>query len=133
MYREKKHIKFYEYCSNYKLKFVTTDIWDSPLLFTNIVLINSPTYHQHTTDIPPTYHQHTTMVYRWIYNDTVCKEQWWAPNICGEEFQCVGRTIFIKSKMILFPYKLIISTQIFKILTFLPSYNPVKTGNENCR
>ena len=39
-------------------------------------------------------------------------------NIRGEEFQRVGRTIFIKSKMLLFPYTLIISTQMFKILTF---------------
>jgi hypothetical protein len=38
--------------------------------------------------------------------------------IRGEEFQRVGRTIFIKSKMLLFHYKLIISTRIFKILTF---------------
>ena len=35
--------------------------------------------------------------------------------ICGEEFQRVGRTIFIKSKML---YTLTISTWIFKILTF---------------
>ena len=35
-----------------------------------------------------------------------------------EEFQHVGRTIFIKSKMILFAYILIISTRIFIILTF---------------
>ena len=32
----------------------------------------------------------------------------------------VFMTIFIKSKMLLFPSKLIISTQIFKILTFFP-------------
>ena len=39
-------------------------------------------------------------------------------NICGEEFQRVIRTIFIKLKMLLFPYTLIISTRILKILTF---------------
>ena len=47
-------------------------------------------------------------------------------NIRGEEIQRVGRTIFITSKMLLFPYTLIISTQIFRIFTFLPSYNPYK-------
>ena len=31
---------------------------------------------------------------------------------------CVGRTIFIKSKMLLFPYKLIISTHILKMFFF---------------
>jgi hypothetical protein len=56
-------------------------------------------------------------VCRWFYLDFACKEQWWVPNICGEEFQHVGRTIFIKSKMLLFPYTLMISTQILKILT----------------
>jgi hypothetical protein len=47
-----------------------------------------------------------------------CKNQHWVCNMCGEEFQHVGRTIFIKSKMLLFPYTLINSTQIFEILTF---------------
>ena len=49
-------------------------------------------------------------VCRWFYLDFLCKDQWWVPNICSEEFQHVGRTIFIKSKVLLFPYKLIIST-----------------------
>ena len=41
----------------------------------------------------------------------------------------VGRTIFIKWKMLLFAYIIIISTRIFKILTFfLPSYNLFKTS-----
>ena len=42
--------------------------------------------------------------------------------IRGEEFQRVGKTIFIKPKIFLFPNSLIISTQIFKMFTFLPSY-----------
>ena len=33
-------------------------------------------------------------------------------SVHGEEFQRVGRTIFIKSKILLFPYTLIISNQI---------------------
>ena len=52
-----------------------------------------------------------------IYNDITCKKQWWARYIYGEEFQRVGRTVFIKTKMLLFPYIIIISTQ---------SYNPFK-------
>ena len=34
----------------------------------------------------------------WFNDVNVCKEQRWAPNIHSEEFQHVGRTIFIKSK-----------------------------------
>ena len=49
----------------------------------------------------------------------VCKNQRWVCNIRGEEFQLVGRTIFIKSKMLLFLYILIISIRIFKILIFI--------------
>ena len=56
------------------------------------------------------------------HNINVCKEQRGAPNIRGEEFQRLGRTIFIKSKMLLFPYTLIMSTRIF--FFFLPSYSP---------
>jgi hypothetical protein len=57
----------------------------------------------------------------------VCKNQHWVCNNCGEEFQHVGRTIFIKSKMLLFPYTLINSTRIFKILTFFYQVkNPFK-------
>ena len=47
-----KHFKFYNYCSTYTLKFFTTDNWDSPLLFTNDVLIDSPTYLRHTSTRP---------------------------------------------------------------------------------
>ena len=43
------------------------------------------------------------------------KEQWKAPNIRVEEFKRVGRTIFIKSKRLLFPYISKISTQILKL------------------
>ena len=60
--------------------------------------------------------------YRWISDLNISKEQWLASNIRGGEFQCVGRTIFIKSKMHLFPYGLIIWTQNF--FFFLPSYIP---------
>ena len=56
----------------------------------------------------------------------VCKDCRWISNNRGEEFQRVGKKIFIKSKMFLFLYTLIISIRIFKILTFLPSYNPFK-------
>ena len=52
----------------------------------------------------------------------VRKECRWISNNRGEEFQRVGRTIFINSKVLT-----IVSTQIFKILTFfLSSYNPFK-------
>ena len=44
----------------------------------------------------------------------VCKNQHWVCNICGEKFQHVGRTIFIKSKMLLFPYTTINSTRILR-------------------
>ena len=53
MYREKKHLWFYKYCSTYSFKFFTTDIWYSSLLFINVVLTDSPTYYRNTTDIPP--------------------------------------------------------------------------------
>ena len=45
-------------------------------------------------------------VCRWIYGVNVCKNQRWAPNIRGVEFQRLGRTIFIKSKMLLFLYNI---------------------------
>ena len=48
----------------------------------------------------------------------VCKNQRRVCFIRGEEFQRVGRTIFIRYKMLLFAYIFIISTRIFKILTF---------------
>ena len=43
------------------------------------------------------------------------KDRRWISSIHSEEFQRVGTQIFIKSKMLLFPYTLIIPTQIFKI------------------
>ena len=45
----------------------------------------------------------------------VCKDRRWISIIRDVEFQRVGRTIIIKSKMFLFPYTLIISTRIFKL------------------
>ena len=42
-------------------------------------------------------------VCRWIYKDIACKEQLWGSNICGEKFQSVGKTIYIKSKNASFP------------------------------
>ena len=45
-------------------------------------------------------------------------------NVFDEEFQCVGRTIFIRSKVFFFSHLSIILTQIFKILTSFPSHNP---------
>ena len=39
-------------------------------------------------------------------------------NIRGEKIQRVGRTIFTKLKMLLFPYTLLISTRIFNFFTF---------------
>ena len=69
-----------------------------------------------------------SVVCRWIYKDNVCKEQWWAPNISSEEFQRVGRTILIKSKM--FSFSLYINNNInpdFQTFdSFLQSYNPFK-------
>ena len=49
----------------------------------------------------------------------VCKNQRRVCFIRGEELKRVGRTIFIKSKMLLFASILIISTWIFKIPTFV--------------
>ena len=63
-------------------------------------------------------HDVRAKVCRRIYDVNVCKNQWWAPNNRSVEFQRVGKTIFIKSKMLLFLYTLIISIQIFKSLTF---------------
>ena len=57
---------------------------------------------------------HEKIGQRYVGESIVCKEQWLAPNIRGEKFLHVGRTIFIKSKMLLFPYTLTISTQIVK-------------------
>ena len=75
-----------------------------------------------------TYHGNVT---RWLREGSlmnlvvnVCKRQRWVFFIHGEEFKCVCRTIFIKSKMLLFPYTLIILTRIFNIVTFFPIYNP---------
>ena len=68
-----------------------------------------------------------SVVCRWIYKDIACKEQWWAANIRGEEFQCVGRKIFIKSKMLLFSYIFFISAKILKVPTyFLPIFKTFK-------
>ena len=59
-------------------------------------------------------------VCRWVYDVNVCKNQQWAPNNRGIQFQHVGRrTTFLKSKMLLFPYT-------FDF--FLPSYNPFFTN-----
>ena len=137
----------------------TTDICCSPLLFTNIVLIDSPTYLCQTFVWPLSHYRviitlpavtsatqvqperliscnnfpqvisrsiwmwvaeviagnvvimrwsckGQAKVCQWIYKDNICKDQWWlvsrAPNIYGEEFQHVGRSIFIKSKNISF-------------------------------
>ena len=58
--------------------------------------------------------------------DNVSKEQWWVPNIHGEEFQRVGRTKFIKSKMLIFSNTLLIKTRFSKNLLSLPTYNTFK-------
>ena len=147
---KKKYFWLYKYCSTYTLKFFTTDIWCSPLIFTNVVLIDSPINLLVTTALSPHYQRlplrltdrmiscndfpqvsgrfiwtwvveviagnvvitrcsregraKACRTYRWIYKDNVCKEQWWAQNVRGEEFQLVGRTISKKSKILLIPY-----------------------------
>ena len=106
---KKRHFLFYKYCSTYTLKFFTADIWCSPLLFANVYIVDSPTYRR--VAWPPRYHRLPSRItFRKIdrsfktyyyncmsmnHDVNVCKEQQWAPNIRGEEFQRVGRTIFI--------------------------------------
>ena len=118
MYRgKKKHFWFYKYCSTYTLKFFTTDIWDSPLLFTSAWHLR---FHHNTNHFLRESRSDGPMitwvkslqliirsvwalfaeeiagnvvikrrsgvgmsvVCRWIYEDIVCKEQWWISK-CG--------------------------------------------------
>ena len=56
----------------------------------------------------------------------VPKDRRWISNIRGEKFQRGGRKISIKQTMFLFDYITIVSSQIFKKLLLLPSYDPFK-------
>ena len=85
--------------------------------------------HHRFTNIPSPYRRVNTALSSRHYQRlplriTFRRTDWSFVTIRREVFQRVGRTIFIKSKLLLFLYTLIISTQIFKILIFLPSHNP---------
>ena len=75
--------------------------------------------HYRFTDIPPP-DLRVTFMWRSVIT-TLPAISSTAQNIRGEKFQCVGRTIFMKSKMLLF--------QIFKIFTFSLSFNHSKWSN----
>ena len=101
------------------------DIWGSPLHFTKNVFIDSPTYPHPTFAWPP--RRCHTKVCRWIFKDIVCKVQCRVPNINGEEFHSVGRTILIRQKMSLFPYAIYINFFNLDCQKCLQCYNPLKS------
>ena len=127
MLGKNKHFLFNKYCSTYTLKFFTADNTDSPLVFANIrsrfielslrnrCVISTLSLNYQWKSLQITFRRTDCSIYN--------KNQRRVCIIRGEEFQRVGRKIFIKSKKLLCPHTLIISTLIFKIYTFLPSYN----------
>ena len=79
---------FYRYCSTYTLKFFATDIWYSPLLFTNVVLIDSPTYLRTTFAWTPCYHHITSNYLRDPRSDKPNRLLTW-----GKSFQLIIRSV----------------------------------------
>ena len=123
----------------YTLKFFTACIWCSPLLFSNSYIIESPTYLRPTVTWPPRYHRtisdyhresrliiqnvSSQLIIQNVSSQLISRSVWtWFTMVIADSSMIAWwsgeGTIFIKSKMLLFPYTLIIWTQIFIILTF---------------
>ena len=88
-----------EMCSSVLPPFCLTQIW-----YKSLQLISQSVWTWFAMIIAD-----SSMITRMSRDDeNVCKNQRWPPNIRGVEFQRVGRTLFIKSNMLPFPYTLII-------------------------
>ena len=81
---EKEKNWFYEHCSTYTLKFFTTVIWGSPLLYTSNVLIDSSSYHRLppidlrvTSALSPHYQRYPP---RFTFRQTTTKLEWFFSN-----------------------------------------------------